>query len=302
MKKINFSYQSSCNKATINAVKWIPEEKTKGIIQISHGVTEYIERYENFANYMTSLGYVVAGNDHLGHGKSLIDEKKMYTGGINSWKYLVDDFKICHELLTKEYSDIPYYILGFSLGSFVVRNYLSDYNPNVSKVFLLGTGYQPPLLISMIKPLVKNEIKKYGDDKTSTTINELSFGTYNKKIKNPKTPYDWLSKSKENLDKYQNDPLVGKELTTSLFYEMLGGIAYTSKPKVIEKMNKEVPIILMSGTEDPVGDMSKGITKYNNILKKLGYKTELKLYPNTRHDLLNEDNKLEILEDISKYM
>ena len=127
MKKYNFNYQSSYNNVIINAVKWIPETQPKGIIQIAHGVTEYIERYESFANYMTNLGYIVVGNDALGHGRSLIDEKKMYTGGINSWKYLVEDIKTCHELTKKEYPDIPYYILGFSLGSFLVRTYLSDY-------------------------------------------------------------------------------------------------------------------------------------------------------------------------------
>ena len=202
----------------------------------------------------------------------------------------------------KEYPDTPYYILGFSLGSFLVRTYLSDYNPKVSKVFLLGTGYQSPLLISLIKPVVKSEIKKHGDDKPSKTINDLSFGTYNKKINNPTTPYDWLSKSKENLDNYQKDPLVGKELTTSLFYEMLNGIAYTSKIKTIEKMDKSIPIILLSGEEDPVGDMTKGITKYYNVLKKHGYNVELKLYPNTRHDLLNEESKEKIYKDISQYI
>ena len=302
MKKYNFNYQSSYNNVIINAVKWIPETTPKGIIQIAHGVTEYIERYESFANYMTNLGYIVVGNDALGHGRSLIGEKKMYTGGINSWKYLVEDIKTCHELIKKEYPDIPYYILGFSLGSFLVRTYLSDYNPKVSKVFLLGTGYQSPLLISLIKPVVKSEIKKHGDDKPSKTINDLSFGTYNKKINNPTTPYDWLSKSKENLDNYQKDPLVGKELTTSLFYEMLNGISYTSKISTIEKMDKSIPIILLSGEEDPVGDMTKGITKYYNVLKKHGYNVELKLYPNTRHDLLNEESKEKIYKDISQYI
>lgn len=302
MKKYNFNYPSSYNQIVINAIKWIPETKPKGIIQIAHGVTEYIERYELLANYMTSLGYIVVGNDHLGHGRSLIDEKKMYTGGINSWKHLVEDIKTCHDLTKKEYPDIPYYLLGFSLGSFLVRNYLSDYNPKVSKVFLLGTGYQSPILISLIKPVVKKEIEKYGDDKFTKTINDLSFGTYNKKIKNPKTPYDWLSKSKENLDKYQNDPLIGKELTTSLFYEMLNGIAYTSRKNTIKKLNKEVPIILMSGSSDPVGDMTKGITKYYNILKKYGCKTDIKIYQDTRHDLLNEEVKDKVLEDISKYL
>lgn len=298
MKKIYFSYLSSNKKTTINAVKWLPSTTPKGIIQIAHGVTEYIERYEEFATYMTNQGYIVVGNDHLGHGRSLIEQKRMYTGGLNSWQYLVEDIRQCHEITTKEFPRLPYYILGFSLGSFLVRNYLSDYNPRVSKVFLVGTGYQNPLLISIVKGIVKQEIKKYGDSAYTDKINELSFGTYNKQLKNPKTKYDWLSKSKNNLEKYQQDPMVGKELTTSLFYEMLEGISYTSKESTIKKMNKSLPIIILSGEEDPVGEMTKGVIKYNNKLKKLGYKTVLKIYPNMRHDIFHENLSNKVLEDI----
>ena len=302
MKKFYFSYLSSNGITTINAVKWLPETAPRGIVQIAHGVTEYIERYDNLASVLTSHGYIVVGNDHLGHGRSITNGQKMYMGPIGSWNYAVYDLKQCTDLIQKEYSNLPIYLLGFSLGSFLVRNYLSDYNPRIYKVFLIGTGYQPNWLISLIKPIVKSEIKKYGPSNSSKKVNDLSFGTYNKKIKNPKTPYDWLSSSDISIKSYIEDPMINKELTTSLFLEMLNGIAYTSSNKCINKMNKSIPIILLSGQDDPVGDMAKGVTKYFNILKKKGFKTAITLFPKMRHDLFHEEHSEKVYETIVSYL
>lgn len=302
MKKFYFTYLSSNKTTTINAVKWLPETMPKGVIQIAHGITEYIERYESFAQRMTAEGYIVVGNDHLGHGRSIIDNKKMYFGPIGSWKYAVEDIKTCHDLIMKEYPTLPLYLVGFSLGSFLVRNYLSDYNPRVYKTFLIGTGYQPSILISLIKGTVKKEIKKYGEENPSPKVTDLSFGAYNKKIVNPKTPYDWLTSSEIATKTYMEDSMIYKEISTSLFYEMLTGIAYTSSTKSINKMNKSIPIILISGGDDPVGDMSKGVTKYYNILKKKGFKTALNIIPGNRHDLFHETKTEELYETLFRYI
>lgn len=302
MKKFYFSYLSSNGVTTINAVKWLPETAPRGIVQIAHGVTEYIERYDNLASILTSKGYVVVGNDHLGHGRSITNGQKMYMGPLDSWNYAVYDLKLCTELIQKEYPNLPIYLLGFSLGSFLVRNYLSDYNPRIYKVFLVGTGYQPSWLISLIKPTVKREMKKYGPANSSKKVNDLSFGTYNKKIQNPKTPYDWLSSSEISIKSYMEDPMINKELTTSLFLEMLNGIAYTSSSKCIDKMNKSIPIILLSGQDDPVGDMGKGVTKYYNQLKKKGFKTAISLFPKMRHDIFHEEHTEKVYETIISYL
>lgn len=302
MKKFYFSYLSSNQKTTINAVKWLPEFSPKAIVLVAHGVTEYIERYERLAYILTQKGYIVVGNDHLGHGRSISDNKKMYMGELGSWKYAVEDIKVCHEMISREYPSLPVYLLGFSLGSFLIRSYLSDYNPNVNRVFLVGTGYQSPWKISLIKNTVKSEIKKYGAENPSPKVTKLSFGTYNKKISNPKTPYDWLTTSEPSLKQYMEDPMIGKELSTSLFYEMLELIAYTSSNKCIDKINKNIPIILLSGKDDPVGDMGKGVSKFNKILKKKGFKTAITLFTNMRHDIFNEQNNDRVYETIIKYL
>ena len=300
MQKQEFNYLSSNGSTLIHCVKWVPENPI-GVIQIVHGITEHIDRYEEFANYMVNQGYIVIGNDHLGHGKSIITDKpKMFIGELGSWNYLVKDINTLYEIITEEYK-LPTYLIGFSLGSFVSRHYLIDYNPIYKKAILVGTGIQPNIVLNILKLIVKGEVKKIGVENTSKFIRKLSFGTYNKQIKDAKTDYDWLTSSEEEINKYINDPLVGKDTTGSLFYELLDGMVYTSKLSNIKKM-KELPILLLSGLDDPVGSKGNGVKKLENIYKKNNIDVSLKLYEGKRHDLFHETNKLEVFNDILTYI
>lgn len=300
MQKQEFNYLSSNGSTLIHCVKWVPENPI-GVIQIVHGITEHIDRYEEFANYMVNQGYIVIGNDHLGHGKSIITDKpKMFIGELGSWNYLVKDINTLYEIITEEYK-LPIYLIGFSLGSFVSRHYLIDYNPFYQKAILVGTGIQPNIVLNILKLIVKGEVKKICVENTSKFIRELSFGTYNKQIKDAKTDYDWLTSSEEEINKYINDPLVGKDTTGSLFYELLDGMVYTSKLSNIKKM-KELPILLLSGLDDPVGSKGNGVKKLENIYKKNNIDVSLKLYEGKRHDLFHETNKFEVFNDILTYI
>ena len=300
MQKQEFNYLSSNGSTLIHCVKWVPENPI-GVIQIVHGITEHIDRYEEFANYMVNQGYIVIGNDHLGHGKSIITDKpKMFIGELGSWNYLVKDINTLYEIITEEYK-LPTYLIGFSLGSFVSRHYLIDYNPNYQKAILVGTGIQLGLVLNILKMIVKGEVKKIGEENTSKFIKDLSFGTYNKQIKNTKTDCDWLTSSEEEINKYLNDPLVGKDITGSLFYELLDGMIYTSKLSNIKKM-KDLPILLLSGLDDPVGSKGSGVKKLESIYKKNNIDVSIKLYEGKRHDLFHETNKLEVFKDIEEYI
>lgn len=300
MNKVEFNYMSSNGSTLIHCIKWIPDNPI-GVIQIVHGITEHIGRYEEFASYMANLGYIVVGNDHLGHGKSIINDKpKMYIGKLGSWDYLVKDIHTLYELISEEYK-LPTYLIGFSLGSFVSRHYLIDYNPNYQKAILVGTGLQPGLVLNILKMIVKGEVKKIGEENTSKFIKDLSFGTYNKQIKDTKTDCDWLTSSEDEINKYLNDPLVGKDITGSLFYELLDGMVYTLKLSNIKKM-KDLPILLLSGLDDPVGSKGSGVKKLESIYKKNDIDVSIKLYEGKRHDLFHETNKLEVFKDIEEYI
>lgn len=304
MKKEEFYYISADAETQIHACRWLPEGKPKAILQIVHGVTEHILRYEELATYMTEKGIMVIGNDHLGHGKSIKEETHlMYFGPTGSWNWVVEDMKMCIEMTKKEFSDIPYFVLGFSLGSFVLRTYLIKYPKEIDGAIIVGTGQTSHIAILLAKYMANKEIQKVGENNSSPTIRKLTFETYNKKFTPNKTDYDWLCRSEKALAEYINDPLRGDNMSTGLFREMLYGMEYTAKQNNIGKMNKDIPILLLSGEKDSVGDNGKGVKKFYKCLKKAEVaNVEMKLYSGLRHDILHEDCREEIYEQICEWI
>ena len=303
MKKEEFYYKSADKITNIHACIWIPEEEIKGVIQIAHGVTEYILRYEEFAKYFTSKGYVVVGNDHIGHGLSVAKgREKMYFGKEGSWNFVVKDIKTCFEITKAKFPNIQYIFLGFSLGSFLIRTYLIDYPEDINKAIIMGTGQMSEIPIKLAKLMAYSEAKKVGEEHSTQKIHNLTFGTYNKIFAPNKTEYDWLCANEEALNEYINDPLKGGDFSAGLFREMLNGMLYTSKIDNIQKMNKDIEILLISGAMDPVGNCGKGVEKTYKALKKAGINNvTVKLIPNDRHDILHEKDKLEVYNSIYKF-
>ena len=304
MIKNEFYYPSADEKTQIHAVEWKPEKEIIGVIQIAHGVTEHILRYEHFAEFFTQKGFVVVGNDHIGHGTSIApNSKPMYFGPKNSWNFVVKDIETCKKMIKKKYPDIPYILLGFSLGSFLLRTYLIDYAKEaLDGAIIMGTGYIPDFKIAIAKMMANKEAKKVGEENTSPVIKSLTFENYNKLFKPNRTECDWLCSNEETLDEYLKDPLRGENYSAGLFRELLSGMQYTSKLKNIERMNKRIPILLLSGDKDPVGDFGKGVIKTFDIFRKSGIENvDIKLYQNVRHDILHEKCRDTIYNDIYEW-
>lgn len=304
MVEKEFYYPSSDNRTRIHGVEWTGEKKPVGIIVIAHGVTEYILRYRKLAQYFTDKGYVLFGNDHIGHGTSVSENsKKMYFGAEGSWKYVVKDYGNCVRHAKEKYPDLPLFVLGFSLGSFVVRTYLITSSEKIAGAIIIGTGYTPSLMISLAQSIAKKEAKKYGEEYTSDTIKKLTFETYNKKFAPNRTYLDWLCSDDEALDEYLESPLRGENMSSGLFRELLSGMEFTGRDKNIDKMDKNIKILLLSGEDDSVGDMGKGVKKVYKKFEKSGVKDiNMKLYPKLRHDILNEKGKDEIYKDIFEWL
>lgn len=304
MNKNEFYYLSADGKTQIHAVEWIPDEKPKAILQIAHGVTEYILRYEQFAEYLVKKGIMVVGNDHLGHGKSIAkDSEPMYFGPTGSWKWAVEDMYTCTKMIKEKYPEIPYYMLGFSLGSFLLRTYLIEYPGIADAAIIMGTGETPPVQIALAKFIANKEAKKVGENHTSPMIKKLTFDTYNKFFAPNRTDYDWLCSDNEGLDEYIADPMRGGNLSAGLFREMLSGMKFTSEIKNLKKMNLNTPILFISGDEDPVGEKGKGVIKAYHKFQDIGMKdVEIKLYPKLRHDILHEKCKKEIYEYVYNWI
>lgn len=303
MNKLEYYISSSDRKTQLRILEWIPECKPIGIIQIAHGVTEHIGRYEDFAEFFTKRGYVVIGNDHIGHGLSVVkDFIPMYFGIKGGWNYVVDDLYSVTKLIKNKYPYAPIYLLGFSLGSYAVRHYLIKYPNIVTSSILIGTG-KTSFIENKIAELIADwQIKKYGDTAITDIINQLTFGTYNKNFSN-EIGYDWLCAYKPSLDSYLNDTLRGQFMTAGLFRELLRGMDITRKSSNLKKMNKDTHILLLSGEEDPVGNFTKGVIKFYNKLKNIGMKNvSYKTYQNMRHDILHEENCKEVYCDIYKWI
>ena len=297
-------FLSADRETTIHMVTWKPTGTIKGVIQIVHGITENIMRYNEMAEYFNNQGYLIVGIDLLGHGLSTNNgKKKMYFGGVGSWEYAVSDIKQCFELTKQEYPNLPYTILGFSLGSFLVRTLFIEY-PNIcEQAIIIGTGQQASFKISLAQLIVKAEAKKHLDYESTAKINKLTFETYNKKFKPTRTKYDWLCSSTTAIDNYINDPLRGDYITIGLFREMLNGMKFTADINNLKKMNKETKLLFLSGSDDPVGEFTKGVHKAINDYKKAGLTNiTYKIYPKLRHDILHEDNRYEIFQDILNWL
>lgn len=289
-------YFTSSVKENVHAKIWKDDniKKYKGIVQLVHGMQEYIERYDEFASLLADSGYIVVGHDHLGHGDTARETDDLgYFAKKDGWDRLVEDVHILQNKVSKEYPELPYVIFGHSMGSLVVRTYLTKYKDDLAGVILSGTSGQKSGLLSG-QILTKLIMLFKGDRYRSKLLEYLITGSFNKKFKPNRTKADWTTRDEEVVDKYQKDPKCGFNFTTNGYLNLLQGSYYLSKQKNINK-TLNVPILLISGDKDPVGGMGKGVIRVMNMLEKAGLdKVSIRLFKDARHELLNEINKDEV--------
>lgn len=304
-KKTDFTFLSSDGKTRLHGIAWIPEDVTPAaVLQIVHGVAEYIGRYDDFARFLNSHGVIVVGHDHLGHGLSLPEGgTPVYFGDGNTWNTPVDDVYVLHTKLKEQYPHLPLLLMGHSMGSFLSRTYLIRYPGTVKAAILMGTGWQSAAALTGGLALA-GMLKRRNAAATNDTVTELAFGAYNKTFKPNRTDYDWLSADEENVDEYIADPLCGQDATVGLFYEMLTGIRFNQRRNNLDRMDKSMPILLISGEDDPVGGMGAGVRQTYAEFKRAGITDcTLKLHPGLRHELLNEKvRRDEVYQDIWSWM
>ncbi len=276
------------NGMQLPAILWLPDGEPRRILQIAHGMTEHIGRYEAFAEAMTAQGIVVAGYDLRGHGQNP-GNPDVASFGEDGWKASLEDMHLFFEALSARFPGVPHDMLGFSLGSFLLREYLGRWSAGVSSAIIMGTGHQPALVLSVIMAIVKGQIKKGGFDNTTDLVRKLSFGTYNQRFKPNRTQSDWLCADTEQLDAYLADPLCRKDISSGLFWQLLGAMKRTGSKAACSTWKKELPVLLISGQDDPVGDCGKGVQAVKRLLDSAGMKdVAVHLIPGARHILLDE--------------
>lgn len=264
---------------------WTPDGDPKALLLVIHGMTEHAGRYRNFAQVMTGEGIAVAAYDLRGHGRNVArsDCAAMAPG---DWEKSIGDIDRAIEQLRQRFS-APVYLLGFSLGSFLVREYMQRQSAKMNGVILIGTGTQPKWLLKLMKLLVNTQIRKAGFTETTELVRQLSFGAYNQKFKPTRTQSDWLCSDERELDAYLADPLCKKDIASGTFYALLDSMERTA---AAVPGCSCVPVLLLGGDRDPVGDFGKGTDAVNRLLLQAGYPVKLHRFPGARHMLLHEQS------------
>nr|WP_296480228.1 alpha/beta hydrolase [uncultured Acetatifactor sp.] len=306
MIKEEFYFDSRDGKSRLHGVRYRPEEgrSVRGIVQIVHGMAEYVERYEEFAAFLTAEGYVVTGEDHLGHGKSVEEGGRYgYFCENDPATVLVRDVHRLKKMTEALYPEIPYVIMGHSMGSFITRNYLCRYGTGISAAIIMGTGMQPRAVVETAAAVTAAQKMLCGSRHVGRLIDRLAFGGYNKKIAGAQTKWDWLSRDGDRVKAYMEDPLCGFTFTVNGFTALFELISRLYCGENLEQIPKKLPVFMVSGDADPVGDCGKGVKMAYNSLVNAGLENvRLKLYEGGRHELLNETNRDEVMRDIHDWL
>ncbi len=273
----------------------------RGVVQISHGMAEYSNRYAQFALELCKNGYAVFINDHVGHGSSVTDKDMLGYFGENGEETFVEDMKSLTDIIKSEYNDLPLYLLGHGMGSLIARKYTAKYGYLLDGVIYTGTSGENPALGIGIQ-LANTLIKQNGPYYRSELLDTIAFGTYNRKTEK-RTDCDWVSRDTKEVDKFIADELCGYKYTVSGMKTLFLTLKAVSTRRWYNSVPLSMPILLLSGSMDPIGDYSKGVTEVYKTLKKTGHKyVTMKLYDGARHEILNEINRKEVFGDIIEWL
>ncbi len=296
-----FYFPSKDGNTEIHTIEWKPDKEVKAVLQLCHGMVEYIGRYDEFAQFLCDKGYYVVGNDHLGHGKS-VQAKSEY--GFFNEKYgnvcVLGDIHTLRQRTAKKYPDVPYFMLGHSMGSSLLRQYIEMYGNGLAGVVLMGAvedHSKAALLFG--KRLCRIMAAFRGWHYRSKLVDDLAIGGYNKKFKPARTQADWITSDYERLEKYATDPLCTFRFTVNAYYNMFLGMINMQRKESVYMIPKGLPVLFVSGAEDPVGGFGKGVRKIYEKYRAAGIQdVALRLYTGDRHEILNETDRQQVYEDL----
>lgn len=303
MKKYTEKIASKDSKNSLNTVIWETEKEPVGVLQIVHGMAEYIDRYDNFAKYMTEHGFNVIGHDHLGHGYSVSDERDYgFFAEENGDKIIIEDMHSVTQYAKEKWEELPNFILGHSMGSFCLRQYLTKYSNDVFGAIIMGTGWIPSAAALLGKTIATNTCKSKGGHTVNPLLIKLTLEPYNKPFAPARTNCDWLSKDEKQVDLYVNDKLCGFDFTAGAYKDFFTVLEKIAKNKQLIGMRKSLPILITSGSVDPVGG-KKACEKLNAQYKRCGIDdVTLKLWENDRHEILNELDNSDVYDYICTWL
>lgn len=280
---------------------WEPEGAPRGLVVISHGMAEHIARYEAPARHLSAAGFAVCGYNHLGHGEEA--PIKGFFSDEKGWNQLVLDLdRVIHWMLAR-YPGLPLALVGHSMGSFLAREYALRHPERLSALVLSGTGHYPAFLCTLARSLAGLHCAFGFGQAEAGLIHQLAFAGNNKPFLPAQTPNDWLSRDASQVQRYEEDPLCGFKFTARGYYDLFDGLMQLTKLKRLKALPPDLPILLISGGEDPIGEQGKGVKAVAGEYRQAGLeKVEVTLYPGARHELFNETIRERVYKDLAQWL
>lgn len=291
---------TSIDQQVFNVRYW-PCDSPKVRVQILHGMAEHCDRYDAFAQMLNQHHIEVIAHNHRGHGDRIsTTQPQGHFADHNGWQLVLDDVTSAQQVGKQ---DVPLFILGHSMGSFIARAWSAQHPNKLAGLLLAGSNQQHPSLFYAARGLSKALSLLQGKQHASAIMDFMSFGSFNRAFKPNQTEFDWLCRDIEVLNAYIADPYCGFLCTTQFWHDFMGGLTYVTSQAGIDALNKELPIYILGGDKDPVGQMGKGLVLLERALVKAGNNNvQLKIYPNARHEILNETNKEEVWQDLVEFL
>lgn len=300
----HFYFTSSEGSVRIHGVRWIPDGDVRAVVQLVHGMSEYIERYREFAQFLAERGIVVVGHDHLGHGESAPSGESLgYFAKKQGNVAMVRDMHKVLCMTKKQYGSVPYVMFGHSMGSFLTRQYLCCHGTELDAAVICGTGNQPEPVVRAGLLVCRAEAALFGWHYRSRLMNWMMFGSFNAKFRPNRTSSDWLCRDEAVVDRYIADPKCGFAFTLNGYYNLLLGLYKIGRREYLERMPRDLPVLFIAGDKDPVGNFGKGVREVEQTFREVGMRdVECRLYPESRHELLNDLDRHEVYGDVLKWL
>ena len=297
---------SSRPGATLNVLLCLPEGRPRAVLQMTHGMVEYIGRYEQLACWLADRGVAAVGHDHLGHGGSVVSREEYgYFGRPDGNRLLLDDI---HRVTRwakalPELEGLPWFLLGHSMGSFYARQYLCEYGGELQGAILMGTGWQPRAAARAGRALCHLLAAFHGWRYRSKLVDSMAFGGYNRSFRPARTSKDWLNRDEKEVDRYLSEERCSFRFTLNGYDSLFTALERLCDKELLARAPKDLPVLFLSGDDDPVGDRGRGVQKAAQSLRDAGMRrVEVKLYPGARHELLVELNRQEVFADIGSFI
>lgn len=304
MKETHF-YVNEETDTPVFVFRWEPERDTplRGTVQIAHGMAEHAFRYKRLAERLTARGYIVYANDHRGHGRTAAHINDLGYPGPDGFTGMTDDMIDLGRRIQEERSDLPLYLVGHSMGSFLSQKVMYRAPQLYEGVALLGTNGPKGAILKAGILLAKMLVARSGDRARSTLLSHTALGSFNRPFRPNRTEFDWLSTDEAEVDKFVKDPLCGFVCTTGFFKDFFIHLSDIHLKRHMRSIPKNLPVLLLAGDKDPVGGQGKGVRRLAALYRKLGLEqVDCKLYENKRHEILNEVNREEVMEDLISWL